>query len=1832
MNEALLDRKVEEWEGKLLDLGKRNKMVSYRETSRATLKIVEPVFQDLFDAIVQDEKQLTFQRIVDRDTDARVYSLSNLMEILDSPVEISLGDIKVRGSLAEAKKTLKNLRDKARLAMDEQGINILYLVFGFIEWREPGKTDYIKSPLILVPVSLTLDSVNAPYTLKKYDDDIVVNPTLAHIFKENFNLELPSFDPDKDTLAGFMKEMENLIALRGWQLIENVSLGLVSFLKINMYKDMIEHEDSVKNNPIIRALVGESNEISVNNYADEVFNHDDESSTDVYQVVDADSSQKDAIELSKRGVSFVMQGPPGTGKSQTITNIIAEGLAAGKKILFVSEKMAALDVVYRRLDEVGLSDFCLSLHSHKANKKDILAQIGNNLDLKSFKINNEEYEKLAELDSIRTELAAYVNDVHEIIQPLEMTLYEVYGELSAYRDYPDVNLCLNGAENLTKMQVNKLALKLGELQAAKETLGEDWKNNPWNGIENGYLSSVVKAKLKNAIQESIALLDNLGTYKLNNKSFLDWFSLGRTEQNTKAFKTFENGIYYAPCWNDKGARVEAKALLREVISKSSSLEILKTNINSSFKELGILLSDTDANMETVEALEVLAQPIEDGKVLLENANNGKVSAFITDFESHFQEYYASRQNFVQFLQNIGMGIDDSPENIKLFVSNNEKAILECKPLPSWIDDIVTVNTNIADVESKANALRNRYNAFMQTYEKSLFDLDFQNMLNRFKTDYTGLFSFMNSWFNSAYKADVKAVKLVYKQVKNNISNEEIVNLLQDLKSYNEELDEFNNKARILQNYVGLSAIDMWTDLTQIKARIALFESLAPYFASRKHLYDFLNESKVNGLNKSLLELETISSWFKHNEGRTILGNRYQNENTDIQKLKEDMSRIQENVKKFNNFQDYLSYLSTYDGNRKIEKCISDIIKIIDIRKWFANKTSAIKVLLDQDYDEEYKGWEKIDLELDETEIIFDTFDSETCVKLLTEEAGSLKELKVFVKVLEKLEENSALLMCFVELFGSNKQSLLDLKLSALRQRLVDCGNAFYTMEQWIDYRDIFSECKEAGLESFIEELEKVEYDKESLPKIFMKSFYNTWLGFVIDNHQTVARFKTAIHNIKINMFKELDKHQLLLARKRIRAKLISEMPKRTTASRAADEMSILMHELMKKSRIMPIRKLFKSIPYLLMKLKPCLMMSPLSVAYFLDANTYKFDMVIFDEASQVFPQDAIGAIARGSQVIIAGDSKQMPPTNFFNVNTGNADEYDTADDEYVDVTFDSILEGATSALPSRSLLWHYRSRNEDLIAFSNRTIYNNSLITFPTQTKHQDGSGVEYIYVEDGIYENGCNIKEAKKIVSLVIEHFKKYPERSLGVIAFSEKQQGTIEDVLQEYRVNHPEYEKFFSDDLEDPFFIKNLENVQGDERDTIIFSIGYGKNPQGRMYMRFGPLGMSGGERRLNVAATRAKRNVKLVGSVMPSDFDLSKTKAEGVRMLKDYVLFAIKGSETLPQIENNNRMYENDMFITSVTNFLEEKGFTVDTNVGNSDYTIDIAVKHPKYPDSYLAGIECDGDSYHMAQTVRDRDALRPSVLKSMGWNMYRVWSTAWVRNPVAEQEGLMTFLQLALDEYDKKINDQNASSNGEFDDDIEVEFIDESETKNRDDLNIKELYGLSEYEEAPYPGYVNEGNNKAIADKVKNIVSFEEPIHLQLLYRRMAGPLGYSKATVAVREKVDFAVYYSLQSELQISDGFVRFREHSNILPRCSRLGMPDRNIEHISSEEIIAAMKLVLKNAYGMEQNVLVLETAKIFGFERTGMKIKKIMNAAIERMRLEGTISMHDAKIQLLED
>ena len=456
---------------------------------------------------------------------------------------------------------------------------------------------------------------------------------------------------------------------------------------------------------------------------------------------------------------------------------------------------------------------------------------------------------------------------------------------------------------------------------------------------------------------------------------------------------------------------------------------------------------------------------------------------------------------------------------------------------------------------------------------------------------------------------------------------------------------------------------------------------------------------------------------------------------------------------------------------------------------------------------------------------------------------------------------------------------------------------------------------------------------------------------------------------------------------------------------------------------MALRQLFCRIPTLLPRLKPCVMMSPLAVSTYLDTPDLKFDLVIFDEASQVRPFDAIGAIYRGSQLVVAATTRLAATANSFldHLVSDDDSEFSDGEDEYPTSSlsdFESVLDVCCSmGMARKRLRWHYRSRREPLIAFSNRNFYANELATFPSVFDADGTTAVQFRFVPNGRWRSGTggghNLVEARETAALVFQVLEQYPEQSLGVITFNQRQQFVVLDELERLRRDRPEMEEFFREDRREPFFVKNMENVQGDERDRIIISIGYAHDEQGKFAMRFGPLNVQGGERRLNVAVTRAKEQVIVLSSIHATDIDLVRAQSAGARLLRAYIDYAEHGMAALGRQIDDGGMQEADSpFETAVEEALRAQGLDVRRQVGCGGYKIDLAIVHPSEKGRYVLGIECDGATYHSSATARDRDRLRQEILESLGWTICRVWSTDWVRNPDSQVKRILAAFEKAM----------------------------------------------------------------------------------------------------------------------------------------------------------------------------------------------------------------------------
>jgi very-short-patch-repair endonuclease len=556
------------------------------------------------------------------------------------------------------------------------------------------------------------------------------------------------------------------------------------------------------------------------------------------------------------------------------------------------------------------------------------------------------------------------------------------------------------------------------------------------------------------------------------------------------------------------------------------------------------------------------------------------------------------------------------------------------------------------------------------------------------------------------------------------------------------------------------------------------------------------------------------------------------------------------------------------------------------------------------------------------------------------------------------------------------------------------------------FNNYVAQATQAGLRQIVEIAAVWPEAARHLRDLVERAWHETLIDQAMRKQPILSAFSGDQHDHRIQRFRSADRLSFEINRIELAERHWRRLPQHNNNAQSG-QLGILRREFEKKRRHLPIRQLMIQAGHAVQTIKPVFMMSPFSAAMFLPPGSIHFDLVVFDEASQVRPADALGAIARGKQVIVVGDSRQLPPTNFFNqiVETDEESESATADMESVLGLF--LAQGA----PERMLRWHYRSRHESLIAVSNHEFYDNKLVIFPSPDAAKADSGVILRHLPDTVYDRGrsrANLQEARYVAEAVMEHARRRSELTLGVAAFSISQMQAIQDQLERLRRQDLSCESFFTSHPYEPFFVKNLENVQGDERDVIFISVGYGRTAQGQVAMNFGPLNQNGGERRLNVLITRARWRCEIFTNLTADDIDLSRTQARGVAAFKQYLQYAATGRL---EIAVPTGGAAESPFEAEVADALRRAGYDLDIQVGSGGYRLDLAVKDQTRPGRYLLGIECDGAAYHSARSARDRDRLRQLVLENMGWKIHRIWSTDWFRAPGREFERVVQAIEAA-----------------------------------------------------------------------------------------------------------------------------------------------------------------------------------------------------------------------------
>lgn len=774
------------------------------------------------------------------------------------------------------------------------------------------------------------------------------------------------------------------------------------------------------------------------------------------------------------------------------------------------------------------------------------------------------------------------------------------------------------------------------------------------------------------------------------------------------------------------------------------------------------------------------------------------------------------------------------------------------------------------------------------------------------------------------------------------------------------------------------------------------------------------------------------------------------------------------------------------------------------------------------------------------------------------------------------------------------------------------------LRDWCNWNRITQQARAVGLDQFVDYI--ASNDVLQIVGAFDKAIYKSIINLIVDTEPILANFSGKLFEDKIRKFKELTLQFEKLTQEELSAKLAANIPSFVKEASQSSEVGILQRNIRNNGRGISIRKLFDMIPTLLTRINPCMLMSPMSVAQYINADNIQFDLVIFDEASQMPTCEAVGAIARGNSLIVVGDPKQMPPTNFFSSNSIDEDNLDKED-------LESILDDCLAlSMPSKHLLWHYRSKHESLIAFSNSQYYENKLLTFPSPDDIR--SKVMHQAVA-GFYDRGKsrqNRAEADAVVQEILCRLadEELSKRSIGVVTFSSVQQTLIEDLLTEAFTKNPPLEAIALDCIE-PLFIKNLENVQGDERDVILFSVCYGPDKEGKVSLNFGPLNRDGGWRRLNVAVSRARYEMKVFSTLRSEQIDLARTSSEGVAGLKAFLEYAEKGKNSMVVSSENNKITDKS-FVDVIAGQIREQGYEVHTHIGCSGYRVDIGVVDSEKKSEYRLGILCDGASYKAAKTVRDREIIQQDVLKLLGWNIHRVWTMDWIEN----QERVIADIIKAIVEASAKQMDEPLLS---------VEPIAEPMPAVEAEVEQAEILpAVTTYKIDYTPStdsfschlscFFNALGVETIKSQITSIIYNEAPISREQLCRRILSMWGLTRFNSNIDKYFNWIFLRMKLNTTGVGKDLFFWKAEQNPEAYMNYRQFM-QNASDISPEEVSVAVREVLEAQISLSREDLIRETARLFGFARLGSVVESFMQRGIDKAIARGLAKEENERVLL---
>ncbi len=1651
---------------KLLDLTGRNRLINFKHTAGKSLQFVEghpaAIYQKLVEANNKAninvlglpeparrdwvERNGRLQRPEPRDW-AKSVGVSTGYDISSAGEESDESNVRALMYPDDLAKHCRKIEREATLAIEETGANMLFLVLGFLEFPDQRDSDKtFTAPLISVPVSLQKKEVAGiqQFSLQYTGDDISENLSLREKLRNDFGLVLPELGEEQIDVNGYFAEIQAIIKKQpGFALKHRVSLCLLSFSNMLLVRDLDPtkwpsngDENSLIDHPIVREVFeGRADDGGAGLSLAEEHLVEEGPGASIPLVYDADSSQHSAlIDVLSLKKNLVIEGPPGTGKSQTITNLIAACLAEGKKVLFVAEKLAALEVVKNRLSLAGLDPFVLELHSNKTNKKRVLEEIAKRT---TFRPNhpNDLPRLQQQLEAHRQDLKAYTDLINSIAHnAFGLTLHQIMWRAEKHRQGLSneesmlSQISIGDATQISEFEFGRRMDCLGYLGSQYKSVGGFDASCTFWGFYPERLIPGDEVKLTQLFETA----DEWGQALVDASKHFSQVLGGRVHNLSLEFsgeqlailkKLLETANQQLPLHlipgffeDDETGAKSAQAL--EVFAKQvEQFHSLEGAVKTALKlESSVTKSGTDdlkglqriagslgAELGTLNELRTLHQQLVEtaGKLSTANAN---LVMFLGEKKI---PYNGSTQKLEQLLGFTDLVLDAPEEHFHLQTPGltRDGAVQaldqlhalqeEWTGLEKELGDSLYVDTlpHEGDIKQAILTLREGdawYRIFQGRWRKAV---GLHKALQRTKLKMPGhkrleqleqivkLLGLKEQWKSSptwtqflgfpapATPSPLEGYLALAKWNRGiKVASEDIQAVLIDPISFTAD------QARALRREFSTVKLEITSAIAAVKDINAKLKRLSEFSGS--NLLDKVLE-KTGEFTEALedrfewLELEARS---QATFSQVITGCDAALERSSLK------SQIQ--------------------ANTRIKSLLGDLYLGVD-----TDCSTAIEAL---SFGQSIDG---LNLSPQVKYKLRTGHPIEACRTLV----AALEPVHTGLKQIEGLSNALSQFGKF-ELdtwTGAPADEDLELFVSALHGAVQKAVEDKDLLIPWSLYLTRRKEANELTLSEFVELLERKRIKPDELSDAYAYCTYSTITREAFRNIPQLGRFTGLKHNQIRDEFKRLDKEIIALRVKAIAyecTRKASPPPGRNGARVDDRTEMVLLNCLMPQQRPrMPVRKILTRAGGSIQALKPCFMMGPQAVAQYLAPGVIKFDLVIMDEASQLKPEEAIGSVARGGQLVVVGDPKQLPPTSFFSRMTQDGDG---GDDHFTTTDAESILDVCSSHFrPTRSLRWHYRSQHHSLIAFSNHSFYRGNLVIFPSPYGQGGKLGVRAVYLADAIYENQTNLREAKRVVDAVVEHIATRPNESLGIVTLNIKQRDLIAELLEE-RLKSVRGADSYRDHWAtegQPLFIKNLENVQGDERDAIIISTTFGKPPgSSAVRQNFGPISRQGGWRRLNVLFTRAKKSIALYTSLRPEDIVMDGTTPDGTKALRNYLEYARTGS--LPTIEETGREPDSD-FEISVMDMLKMRGYEVTPQLGVAGYRIDIAVKHPDAPGSYLAAIECDGATYHSALSVRDRDRIRQEILESLGWRgrIWRIWSTDWFRTPRQETEKLISFLE-------------------------------------------------------------------------------------------------------------------------------------------------------------------------------------------------------------------------------